>query len=134
MRTLLLIILSLSASLAMAAQTPAKPPVEVSPLGMQSLLETAGGLILILLLIFGMAWLFKRHGQLSLGGKGPVTLLGGISVGPRERVVVVSVEGTRLVLGVAPGQVRSLHVLGRDENSFEGHLAEARLEEQERSS
>ena len=128
MRLMLFTILSLGAGMTIAAQDPAKSPLEVSPLGMQSLLETAGGLVLILLLIFGMAWLFKRHGQFSLGGKGPVSLVGGASVGPRERVVVVNVEGTRLVLGVAPGQVRTLHVLGRDESSFESRLTEAKAE------
>ena len=32
-------------------------------------------------------------------------------VGQRERVVVVEVGGSWLVLGVAPGQVRALHTL-----------------------
>jgi flagellar protein FliO/FliZ len=100
----------------------------ISPLGAESLLQTSGGLLLILLLIFGAAWLFKRFGQLPMGGKGVVTVLGGASVGPRERVVVVQVEQTRLVLGVAPGQVRKLHLLDEEqqsEASFEAHLEQA---------
>jgi len=88
---------------------PTQKPL--SPLGAQSLLETSGGLLLILLLIFGGAWLFRRFGQLPLGGRGLVTILGGAAVGPRERVVLVEVENTRLLLGVAPGQVRTLHLL-----------------------
>lgn len=77
---------------------------------------TAGvaGMLLSLLLILGLfvlaAWLFKRY--LPQAGKsGPVRLVGATMVGPRERVVVVEVEGTWLVLGVGGGQVRTLHTL-----------------------
>ncbi len=77
---------------------------------------TAGvaGMLLSLLLILGLfvlaAWLFKRY--LPQAGKsGPVKVVGATLVGPRERVVVVEVEGTWLVLGVGGGQVRTLHTL-----------------------
>ena len=39
-----------------------------------------------------------------------VKILGGANLGPRERVVIVEIEQTRLVLGVAPGRVSVLHV------------------------
>ncbi len=100
---------------------------KLAPLGVGSLLETAGGLLLILALIIGGAWLFKRYTQLPNAGKGLVTVLGGASVGPRERVVVLKVDNTRLVVGVAPGQVRTLHVLdAQPDLSFEARLAEVR--------
>jgi len=72
------------------------------------------GMLLSLLLILGLfvlaAWLFKRY--LPQAGKsGPVKVVGATMVGPRERVVVVEVEGTWLVLGVGGGQVRTLHTL-----------------------
>lgn len=101
---------------------------ELAPLGVQSLLQTGGGLTLILLLIVGGAWLFKRYGQLPTLGKGLVRILGSVSVGPRERVVVLEVEDTRLVVGVAPGQIRTLHVLnaGSPGASFEAQLADVK--------
>jgi len=99
--------------------------VKTSPLGSESLLQTTGGLLLILLLIFGGAWLFKRYGNLPLGGKGMVKVLGGASVGARERVVLVEVENTRLLLGVAPGQVRTLYELPAGAESFQRQLAKA---------
>jgi flagellar protein FliO/FliZ len=79
--------------------------------GIESLVSTLLGLALILALIFAGAWLVKRMGGLPAGGKGMVRILGGTSLGARERVVVVEVEGARLVLGVAPGRVQTLHVL-----------------------
>ena len=55
------------------------------------------------------AWLLKRfaRGSWSLPA-GAIKVIGGVAVGQRERVVVVEVGGTWLVVGVAPGQVRAL--------------------------
>ncbi|MDJ0806509.1 MAG: flagellar biosynthetic protein FliO [Gammaproteobacteria bacterium] len=105
----------------------------LTPLGAQSLLETVGGLLLVLLLIFAGAWLFRRYAQLPVTGKNLISVLGGVSVGPRERVLLLKVEETRLVVGVAPGQVRTLHVLGRPEQpggSFSSQLASQSLEQE----
>jgi flagellar protein FliO/FliZ len=96
--------------------------VSVSPLGADSLLSTVGGLLLVLAIIVGGAWLFKRYGQMPMGGKGMVRVIGGASVGTRERVVVVEVENQRLLLGVAPGQVRTLHILQGSEQGFQNYL------------
>jgi flagellar protein FliO/FliZ len=72
------------------------------------------GVLLSLILILGLfmlaAWLFKRYLP-QVGKAGPVKVVGATLVGPRERVVVVEVEDTWLVLGVGGGQVRTLHTL-----------------------
>jgi flagellar protein FliO/FliZ len=96
--------------------------VNVSSLGADSLLSTVGGLLFVLAIIIGGAWLFKRYSQLPIGGKGIVRVVGGVSVGTRERVVVVEVENQRLLLGVAPGQVRTLHILQGSEQDFQNYL------------
>jgi flagellar protein FliO/FliZ len=74
------------------------------------------GMLLSLVLILGLfvlaAWLAKRY-MPQLGKQGPVRVVGSTMVGPRERVVVVEVEDTWLVLGVGAGQVRTLHTLPR---------------------
>jgi flagellar protein FliO/FliZ len=110
----------------LAAETAQKGVgVKSPPLGTESLLQTSGGLLLILFLIIGGAWLFKRYGSLPLGSKGVVRVVGGVSVGPRERVVVVEAEGRRLLLGVAPGQVRTLCELS-GVGDFDQALSQAR--------
>jgi flagellar protein FliO/FliZ len=96
--------------------------VNVSPMGAEHLLSTVGGLLLVLVIIIGGAWLFKRYAQLPMGGRGIVRVVGGVSVGTRERVVVVEVENQRLLLGVAPGQVRTLHILQGSEQGFQNYL------------
>jgi flagellar protein FliO/FliZ len=79
--------------------------------GMEGVATTVLGLVFILGLIFAIAWVFKRVGHWPAGGKGPIRIVGGVSLGARERVVVVEVEDARLVLGIAPGRVQTLHVL-----------------------
>jgi flagellar protein FliO/FliZ len=114
----------------MAAEEITKPiGVNVTPIGTEGVLNTVSGLLLVLAVIFGAAWLYKRYAQLSMGGKGVVRVVGGASVGSRERVVVIEVDNTRLLLGVAPGQVRMLHQLSDGTASFK-----QRLDEQEAKS
>jgi flagellar protein FliO/FliZ len=71
------------------------------------------GLAVVLGLIFGAAWFLRRLGGLPLAGSQTIQVLGGTSVGPRERVVLVQVGETQILLGVAPGRVQALHVLER---------------------
>ena len=111
-------LLLFSETLLAADAVQEKIGAKTATLGTESLFQTAGGLLLILALILGGAWLFKRYGSLPMGGKGVVKILGGASVGARERVVLVEVEGVRLLLGVAPGLVRTLHRLPMDEKAF----------------
>jgi flagellar protein FliO/FliZ len=70
------------------------------------------GLVLVLGLILGGLWLLKRLSSPGVGD-GVLHVVAGIAVGPRERVVLVEIGDTWLVLGVAPGQVNTLHQLPR---------------------
>lgn len=72
-----------------------------------SLLRMVFGLALVLGIMVAVAWLIKRMTP-GLKQQSVVRIVGGVSVGSRERVVVVEVAGRWLVLGVAPGQVTRL--------------------------
>ena len=52
------------------------------------------------------------------GGSDALKIEASVAVGTRERVVMVRAADTYLVLGVAPGQVRTLHVLDSPPQSF----------------
>lgn len=78
---------------------------------MSAFLHTLAGLAAVLAVIGAAAWLARRlRERLLAGGPAPLALRGALAVGPRERIVLVDVEGVRLVLGVAPGRVAALHV------------------------
>jgi flagellar protein FliO/FliZ len=125
-------VLGLLAGPLLAAEPEATPRRSAPPqLLAEGLGETAIGLVVVLLLILALAWAFKRFGsRLPMAGRGPVQVLGGVSLGARERAVLLSVEGTRLLVGVAPGQVRTLHVLGEEapDKAFAEQLQSARQE------
>ena len=91
--------------------------------------DTTGSMLTVLLslgLILGgfvaVAWLARRYLP-GMGAQGVVKVVGTTAVGARERVVVVEVDNTWLLLGVGGGNVRLLHTLPRpaDSNSSAEH-------------
>ena len=71
------------------------------------LMQGLVGLVIVIGLIFAAGWLMKKIGPRA-NADGIVRVVGGTSVGPREKVVVVRFGGRTLLLGVAPGQVSLL--------------------------
>lgn len=94
-----------------AAPGEASARLAESPLSTTNLTETALGLLAVLAIMLLLAWLVKRYVQVPGMGRGQVQVLGGASLGAREKAVLLSVSGQRLLVGVAPGQVRTLLVL-----------------------
>lgn len=68
--------------------------------------------------VFGIlgfcVWLLKRFSS-PVRGNGLLRILGAAALGPREKVVLLEAGEKILMLGVAPGNVRTLHVFSRDE-------------------
>ncbi len=85
-------------------------PVAAEP-AIAGLVQVVLGLLVILLLIGGTAWLLRRFTPLQSSAQGNMKVLGGLPLGPRERVVLIQVGEKQLLVGVAPGRVQTLHVL-----------------------
>lgn len=96
-----------------AVQTPStQQPAAALPTG-SVLMQVSSALGGILLLILFAGWLFRRLGfapQARGNGK-LLNLRASCQVGQRERVVVVEVDNTLLVLGVTAQQITPLHTL-----------------------
>ncbi|SED16658.1 flagellar protein FliO/FliZ [Pseudomonas saponiphila] len=70
------------------------------------------GLLLVIGLIFFLAWLLRRVQQAGPAGKGQVIeLIGSRALGPRDRLVLVQVGNEQILLGLTPGTITPLHVL-----------------------
>jgi len=93
--------------------------VQAPALDSSHLVDTIIGLLLVLALVLALAWVVKRYTSMPGMGRGKVQVLGGTSLGPRERAVLVSVEGQRLLLGVAQGSVQTLYVLDEKEHPLQ---------------
>ena len=87
------------------------PSLTNEPIGAGSYIQMFLGLLLVVALIFGMAWLMRRMGGMNGMSTGNLKVLGGLSVGQRERIILVQAGDTQLLVGVAPGQIRTLHVM-----------------------
>ncbi|MFT4063129.1 flagellar biosynthetic protein FliO [Paraburkholderia sp.] len=83
----------------------------VPALGVGAVLQTFVGLAVVIGLVFGCAWLARRFGLQPGQRGGLVRTVGGASLGGKERVAVVEIGDTWLVLGAAPGNVRLLHTM-----------------------
>lgn len=74
------------------------------------------GLMLIIgILFFGAYFLRKLNGGRSFGNTGPLRVVGGLMISTRERIVLVEVGDTWIVVGIVPGQIKTLHTLPKGE-------------------
>lgn len=97
-------------SAACAGTALAAPAAE--PMAAANLFQLLFGLIVVLIAIGATAFLLRRLGRLPQGA-GALRVIAGLSVGSRERAVLVQVGDKQLLLGVAPGRVQTLYVLDR---------------------
>ncbi len=89
-----------------AAETATAPPD-----GATALLRVLGSLAIVVASIFAAGWLARRLQGVS-GARGKrLRCLETIAVGTKERVALIEIGGQQLVVGIAPGSVRTLHVL-----------------------
>jgi flagellar protein FliO/FliZ len=90
---------------------------QAGPASAGSLLQVLFGLIAVLALMAGAAWLLRRFGLSRISTPGSVRIVGGVSVGTRERVMVVEVADQWIVVGVAPGRVSALATMAKQETA-----------------
>lgn len=72
-------------------------------------------LIFVLGLLYFCGFLMKRLREIGGPAKGRLNVISSVSVGPKERVVVIEVPGKHLVLGVAAGGISKLHEMSPPE-------------------
>lgn len=95
--------------------TPAAEPIR--SFGAAGLLQAGFGLAVVLALIFLAGWAVRRFGLQPMGSGRLLKVVSSVMVGQRERVVVVEIGDSWLVLGVAAGQVRALHTMAAEKPS-----------------
>jgi len=72
--------------------------------------EVMAGLIIVLLMIFALAWMVKRMGAGSFLTNQHMKIVASVAMGTRERVVVLDVGGKQILLGITPQNINTLHV------------------------
>jgi flagellar protein FliO/FliZ len=97
---------------ALAADSP-QSGLNTSPVSFLGLVQVALALALVLGAIVLFAWLMRRFVPGQAGAGGLLKVIGGVMVGPKERVVVVEVGDTWLLLGVAANGVTLVHSMAK---------------------
>jgi flagellar protein FliO/FliZ len=69
------------------------------------------GLLLVVGVIFVLAWLMRRVQSIGPGNAQVIELVGSRALGPRDRLVLVQVGEEQILLGITPGRITPLHVL-----------------------
>ncbi len=107
---------------ALAGARPANPQAPNNVLAAQapsaagSLVQTILSLGFVIALLVGLAWLLKRFGPKHITGGTKVKLVGALSVGARERILVVEVGEQWIVVGASPGRMNALATMPRQES------------------
>jgi flagellar protein FliO/FliZ len=102
--------------LVVSANAVAQPAAPSATTTAGNFFQVLLGLIVVLVLMAAAAWSLKKFGVSKLAGNATVKIVGGVSVGNRERVMVIEVADQWIVVGVAPGQVNALSTMPRQEN------------------
>jgi flagellar protein FliO/FliZ len=81
-----------------------------------AILQTVLGLLLVFGLLFLAAFLLRKFGSgRGFGRTGPLRIAGGLMISARERIVLLEVGDVWLVVGISPGQIRTLHTMPKGE-------------------
>lgn len=105
----------MAAPLAAMAGTAETPGVSAG-----TFVQAVLALAFIVALLLGTAWLARKVSGGKGFGHGGMRIVGGVALGPRERIVLVEAGDTWLVVGIVPGQIRTLHTMPKGDSLPEG--------------
>lgn len=100
---------TLSAIAALVFSAPAWADAAVSTTG--GVLQMIVGLVVVLGILLGGAYLLRRFVSLPVTANSPLKIVAGLSLSPRDRLLVVQVGAQQILLGLSPGRISTLHVL-----------------------
>ncbi len=119
-----LCVILLNSSLASAAE-PSHSPVSTTSMAIQVILALG----IVMAAIFALGWLVKRLGNTHLLQQKNMKMISTMPLGTREKVVLMEVENKKILLGVTPHQISSLHVFDLDEELPQISSSETGFEE-----
>ncbi len=74
-----------------------------SPLSVSGVAQLTLSLFAIVALIFAVSWLLKRLKLAGPRGRGHIAVVDELAVGPRERIVLVRVGESQVLVGIGAG-------------------------------
>lgn len=100
-----------ASQLACAAASPAASTAAAPGSLSGQLAQMVFGLLLVVGLIFFLAWLLRRMQGTAVKGGQVIEIVGSRAIGPRDRLLLVQVGKEQILIGHTPGSIEALHVL-----------------------
>ena len=94
----------------------------------QSSLRMIGSLVAVLALVAVCSWLLRRWRDRQAVANDSIEIVSGISLGSKERVVLLRVCDEQVLVGVSPSGMRSLHVVRQSEQPSSAAVDDASFE------
>lgn len=88
----------------------------VAPVAAGQALQVVLGLCVVLGMIVAAAWVARRLQAIRPQGLGHIRIIEGMALGTRDKLLLVEVDGARVLLGLSAGRIATLY-------SFNGEAA-----------
>ncbi|SHM99580.1 flagellar biosynthetic protein FliO [Phytopseudomonas punonensis] len=121
MNRILLALLALPFT-ALAAESVSHAPAASGGIAGQ-LAQLVIGLLLVIGLIFLLAWMARRVQRLGPNNGKVIKIVATQALSPRDRLVLVQVGNEQVLLGLTPGRINSLHVMSEPVHLPDGEPA-----------
>ena len=60
-----------------------------------------------------LAWLLKKFNLNQQSHNGLIRIIAGLSIGTRDRIVLIQIGEEQILLGLTPGRIEKLHTLSQ---------------------
>jgi flagellar protein FliO/FliZ len=117
-RLTILFVLVLNAPFVWAEDAAALPRQTAKVVTSGDVAQWLVALLLVLAVFFLSVWLLRKSGGLAFVGKSQLAVLAGLSLGMREKLVLVKVGEKQLLLAVSGGRIDKLLELEGDQRLF----------------
>lgn len=93
----------------MSTLAQAGEPAKVAPLSLGSVFSVLFGLIVVVSLLLGTAWLLRRFQGLQQGAPSLIQPVAQMQLGLKERVLLIRIDQENVLIGCTPQGIRALH-------------------------
>lgn len=104
------VLIALAPLLALAEEAPATEEVSRDPDTLVTMLSLGGGLLAVIAIIYGCAWIIRRMNGMTGMNNQAMKVVSVMALGARERIALIEVGGKQILVGVTPSAIRTLHV------------------------
>ena len=95
------------------------------PMSGSYLMQLVLGLIVVVLCIIALAWFAKKMNGFQSVTDDSLKMISSMSMGTRERIVLLQVGEEQILVGVSPGRINKLHVLDKPIEKVVGNQGRA---------